>query len=167
MNIPQRSRLHVAHRSVAATGILATLTVVVAGCGLTIPTDPGGTLDAVTGATMHVGVSPEPGLAEFGEPEPTGAVVDLAEEFAASLDTRIEWTVGSEETLVGALESGEIDLAIGGFTDQTPWSDRAGVSRGYPEIEGADGRGLIFLVPLGENAFLHRLETFLDQKVGS
>ncbi len=116
---------------------------------------------------MQVGVSPDEGLVDVEGPEPTGPLVDLAEDFAASLDTRIEWTVGSEETLVGELEAGELDLAVGGFTDQTPWSDRAGVTRGYQNIPGADGRSVIFLVPLGENAFLSELEAFLDEEVGS
>lgn len=143
------------------------LTFLVAGCGLTIPTDPEGTLDSVTGSTMHVGASPEPGLVGLEGEQPRGPLVDLTEKFAESIDARIEWTVASEETLVTNLEEGSIDLAIGGFTDQTAWTDRAGITRGYKNIEGADQRSLVFLVPMGENAFLAELETFLDEEVGS
>lgn len=163
----KRGDLRACLRAAAAAVTLAVVAVLVSACGLTVPTDPDGTLDSVTGGTMRVGVSPEPGLIDDSGPEPTGPLVDLTEEFAASIDARIEWTVGAEETLVGGLESGDLDLAIGGFTDQTPWTDRAGVTRGYKSIEGADGRSLVFLVPLGENAFLSELEAFLDEEVGS
>lgn len=145
-------------------GVLA---VSLAGCGMSVPTDPDGTLDAVVGGELRVGVSPDPGLVEDDDDSPSGPLVDLTTEFAETLDTRAVWTVGSEESLVGMLESGELDLLIGGFTDQTPWVDRAGVTRGYSTIEGGDGRSIVLLVPLGENAFLTELETFLDEEVGS
>ena len=161
-----RRRFRLAKRTAGAAivilGVLFT-----SACGLTVPTDPDGTLDSVQGTTMQVGVSPDEGLVDVHGPEPSGPLVELAEEFATSLDTRIDWTVGSEETLVGELEAGNLDLAIGGFTDQTPWTDRVGVTRGYKNIDGADGRSVIFLVPLGENAFLSELEAFLDEEVGS
>lgn len=148
--------------------LLAVLfTLLVAGCGLTVPADPDGTLGSVRGATLHVGASPEPGLIDLDGEQPRGPLVELTEDFAESIDARIEWTVASEESLVGKLEAGSIDLAIGGFTDQTPWTDRAGMTRGYKSIEGADQRALVFLTPLGENAFLAELETFLDEEVGS
>lgn len=156
-----------ARRRGIGIAVLAVLTVLISSCGLTVPTDPDGTLDSVRGAAMQVGVSPDEGLVDVDGAEPSGPLVELAEDFAESLDTRIEWTVGSEETLVGGLEAGDLDLAIGGFTDQTPWADRVGVTRGYEDIEGADGRSVIFLVPLGENAFLSELEAFLDEEVGS
>lgn len=141
--------------------------LLVAGCGITIPTDPDGTLKSVTGSTLHVGASPEPGLVVVDGAQLRGPLVGLTQEFAESINARIEWTVAAEESLVGELESGDLDLAIGGFTDQTPWAGRAGVTRGYTKIEGADGRALVMLMPLGENAFLAELETFLDKEVAS
>lgn len=166
--IPHRSatRSAAALRGTAGAAVLLVL-LLVSACGVTVPTDPDGTLDSVRGATMHVGVSPDPGLTEVGDAEPSGPLVDLTEDYAASLDARIEWTVGSEETLVAGLESGDLDLAIGGFTGDTPWIDRAGITRGYANIAGADGRRLVWLVPLGENAFLSNLEVFLDEEAGS
>lgn len=154
-------------RGAAAAAVLTATALLVSACGVTVPSDPDGTLDAVVGDTIEVGVSPDPGLADTRGDEPRGPLVDLVEGFASSLDARIQWTVASEETLVGDLETGDLDLAIGGFTDQTPWADRAGVTRGYTSIDGSDGRTLVFLVPLGENAFLSDLEAFLDDEVGS
>lgn len=153
-------------RRVAALLTLIVMTLSVSACGISIPTDPDGTLDSVTGSTMHVGISPEPGLVEIDDAGPSGPLVTLAEGFAASIDARIEWTVAAEESLVEDLETGNLDLAVGGFTDRTPWTDRAGITRGYTGITGAGDRSLVFLVPLGENAFLTKLEEFLDEEVG-
>ena len=143
-----------------------TLCVALAGCGLTIPRDPDGTLDAVTGGELRVGTSPDGALVEVRNEVPSGSIVDLVDDFADSIRAEPEWTVASEETLVTMLEAGELDLIAGGITADTPWVDRAGVSRGYPGIDGAGGREIVMLVPLGENAFLTALETFLDEEVG-
>lgn len=161
-----RQRITRARRAAGAVGLVF-VALFTSACGLTVPTDPDGTLESVRDGTMQVGVSPDEGLVDVEGTDPGGPLVELAEDFAASLDARIEWTIGSEETLVGALEAGDLDLAIGGFTDQSPWADRAGITRGYKNIAGADGRSVIFLVPLGENAFLSELEAFLDEEVGS
>jgi ABC-type amino acid transport substrate-binding protein len=162
---PARRRRRICAHAVAAVALTA-ITVVLSGCGVRIPVDPDGTLESVTHGTLNVGISPDSGLATVSGSELRGPLVDIAEEFADSLDARIEWTIGAEETLVTGLEDESLDLAIGGFTDQTPWTDRAGVSRGYTNVEGADGRTLVFLVPLGENAFLSELERFLDEEIG-
>lgn len=137
------------------------------GCGLSIPTDPDGTLDSVTGGELRVGTSPDGDLVDVSRGEPSGSIVDLVDRFADSIDAEPDWTVASEETLVTMLEAGDLDLIAGGITPDTPWIDKAGVTRGYRGIEGADGRELVMLVPLGENAFLSRLETFLDEEAGS
>jgi len=134
---------------------------------MTVPADPDGTLDRVTGGELRVGTSPEPGLVEIDRGEPRGPVVDLVDDFAASIDANVTWTVATEESLVGMLETGDLDLVAGGLTPDTPWIDKAGITRGYSGIEGADGRKVVMLVPLGENAFLTDLERFLDKEVGS
>lgn len=92
----------------------------------------------------------------------TGPLPDLVAGFAATRDARVVWTVGSEEDLVDALEAGELDLAIGGMTDATPWVDRASVTRSFDELPGAGGRSVVLLLPLGENAMQAALEAFLD-----
>ncbi len=153
-------------RVTAAAVSLVLLGLFTSGCGLRIPADPGGTLSEVSGGVLRVGVSPEPGLVTVTDRGPSGPLVELVEGFAERAQAEIEWSVHSEERLVGMLESDAIDLAIGGFTEHTPWADRAGVSRGYPGITGADGP-VVVLVQLGENEFLTELETFLDEEVGS
>ncbi|KJQ53346.1 transporter substrate-binding domain-containing protein [Microbacterium sp. SA39] len=159
---PRSPRLPRTALVIAALALCGTL----AGCGLSIPTDPDGTLDAVTGSELRVGTSPDGDLVEVRDGEPSGSIVELVDEFADSIRAETDWTVASEETLVTMLEAGDLDLIAGGITADTPWVERAGVSRGYPGIEGADGREIVMLVPLGENAFLSTLETFLDEEVG-
>lgn len=151
----------------AALAAAIVLAGALSGCGLTIPADPDGTLETATGGVLRVGTSPDGDLVTIDDGTPSGSIVALVDRFAESIDAETAWTVASEETLVDRLESGEIDLVAGGITAQTPWIDRAGVTRGYPGIDGADGRDIVMLVPLGENAFLSALERFLDQQVGS
>lgn len=149
----------------AIAGIAVTI-MMVAGCGIHIPSDPSGTLARVTEGTLRAGISPNGDLVRV-DGEPTGSEVDLIRGFARSLDAKVEWTIGSEEALVRGLDDGRLDLAAGGFTDQTPWTDKAGMTRPYAEVELDDGTKakLVMLVPLGENAFLSRVELFLTEAV--
>lgn len=148
----------------AAAGVVVATSLV--GCGMSIPADPDRTLEHARGGVLRVGASPDPGLVTAEGEKPSGPLVDIVEGFSESIDARAEWTVGSEETLVGLLEDGDLDLLVGGFTTESPWFERAGMTRGYPDIDGADGRNIVLLVPLGENAFLSELETYLDEEVG-
>ncbi len=137
-----------------------------AGCGATIPTDPDGTLDRVTGGTLRVGVSPNPPWTDLpGGPdgEPTGSEVELVEDFAHTLGAEVTWTGGGEEELIGQLERGELDLVIGGLTARSPWSEKVALTYRYTETTGPEGEKELHVMaaPLGENAFLVELEGFL------
>nr|WP_286132044.1 transporter substrate-binding domain-containing protein [Clavibacter michiganensis] len=166
----QRSRLRFGRDLMAGLTLVSVLSL--CGCGLTIPSDPSGTLDAVRGGVLRAGVSPNAPFVDVTgvdeEPtgtEPTGTEVEAIEAFADHLDADVEWTIGSEEELVRDLEDGELDLVAGGLTDETPWSDKAGVTRAYDEVTDDDGRvqKLVMLAPMGENAFISELETFLSR----
>lgn len=151
-------------RTVLAGAVAAVLTL--SGCGLTIPTDPDGTLESVRGGTLRVGASPNGELVIADDTTSvSGSEAELVEEFADTLDAEVDWTVGSEETLVRGLENDDLDVVIGGLTDATPWVDKAGVTRPYREITADDGspQKLVMLVPIGENAFITELETFLTE----
>lgn len=147
--------------------MLGIVTCLLTGCGVSIPADPDATLETVSGGELRVGVSPDPPLVNDVGGTPSGSIIDLVDAFAASVDANTEWTVATEETLVRRMEAGDLDLIAGGITSDTPWLEQAGVTRGYTNIDGADGRELVMLVPLGENAFLSTLERFLDKEVGS
>ena len=140
------------------------MTVLLAGCGVTIPADPDGTLDRVRGGDLRAGASASGQLVTIDGDEVGGSLAELVEDFAETLDARVEWTVGSEEELVHGLESGDLDLAIGGMTDQTPWADRVAVTRAYAAVPGADAP-VVMLLPMGENAWQAELEGFLDREL--
>ena len=144
--------------------LVAVATSLLASCGVSVPADPNGTLERVTDGTLRVGVSPNPPWTEVTQGgEPTGSEVGLVKEFAATLPAEVSWTVGGEEALIKRLEAGELDLVIGGLTADTPWEKHAAITKPYAEGTGPDDKRikLVMAAPLGENAYLLRLEKFL------
>lgn len=134
------------------------------GCA-TIPRDPEGTLERVrTTRLLRVGASPSEGRVVVAGTEPAGPEVELVTGFAEAVGARVDWRVGGEEELVGAMERGELDLLAGGLSDRTPWSQRVSVTRPYAESR-RHGEPVkhVLAVPLGENAMLGRLERYLDE----
>jgi DNA-binding transcriptional LysR family regulator len=134
------------------------------GCGVTVPSDPQGTLDRVRGGELRAGASPSGDIVTIDGSDVGGSLARLVEDLAASLDAKVTWTVGSEEDLVDGMEAGDLDLAIGGMTDATPWSQRVAVTRAYDTIPGAR-RPVVLLLPLGENAWQATIEGYLDKQV--
>jgi ABC-type amino acid transport substrate-binding protein len=113
---------------------------------------------------MRVGITHNPPWTDTSSSGPvTGSEVTLLEEFAESRDAEIDWVEGSEGVLADALREGDIDVAIGGFTDDTPWTEKAAVSAAYREVR--NDRGVmekhVVLSRLGENRLLVELEEFL------
>lgn len=143
------------------------LSCVLVGCGIQVPVDPDGTLTDTTGGTIRAGYSPENGLIEGDSDNPKGPLAALVEGFADEIDADVEWSMHSEETIVGMLEEDGLDLGVGAFTDETPWTDKVGVTRAYPSVPDAEGHQMVMIAQMGENAFLSRLEAYLDQEAGS
>ncbi|WP_077489801.1 substrate-binding periplasmic protein [Sinomonas mesophila] len=140
------------------------------GCGISVPADPDGTLDRVRGGVLRVGVTENPGFVELpGDGDPQGTEPELVREFAAVVGAEVTWVEGSERELVEGLKDGELDAAVGGFRDDSPWQQKAGMTRPYGETvdeHGATAKHVLF-VPEGENAFLLELDRFLqDRKQG-
>lgn len=157
-------------RSRPVAVVVAALSVLLlTGCGIRIPNDPQGTLDRVEGGVLHAGISPNGDFVRIDGDLPSGSEVDALTDFATSMDAEVDWTVGSEEALVRGLENGDLDVVAGGLTDETPWTERAGMTRPYGEVTLDDGSTakLVMLVPLGENAFVSRLETFLTAEAAT
>jgi polar amino acid transport system substrate-binding protein len=141
-------------RSRLTSGIVA-LALGLTACA-SMPRDPDETLERVQReGVLRVGASPS---------ERTEQEAELAEGFAAELGARVEWTRSGETALVGAMERGELDLIIGGLHADSPWSDKVAVTRGYAEsTEAGETVKHVLAVPIGENAMLVRLETYLDE----
>jgi polar amino acid transport system substrate-binding protein len=98
-----------------------------------IPRDPDGTLERVSRGTLRVGITEnDPWVIVDGDP--TGVEVTLVEGFAEQLESEVEWVVGNEADLIGALERRELDLVIGGITSDTPWAQQAAITAQYHEV---------------------------------
>ena len=100
--------------SKAALAVL--LLLLMCSCGLQVPADPEGTLDRISDGTLRVGVSHNPPwtAVQTGQ-DPAGREADLVRQFAADHGATIEWTAAGEESRMGRLERGELDLVIGGL----------------------------------------------------
>lgn len=150
----------------SALVIVLIASISLSACGVGIPDDPDGTLDRVrAAAVLRAGASPAGDALTVMDATPSGPLVDLVERFAASEGADVEWTVGGEEELVAELEAGELDLVTGDFSEQTPWSDRASVTRGIRGVDGLGDVSVVILLPLGENAMQAAVEAFVDAGV--
>lgn len=100
------------------------------GCGF--PHDPEQTLQRVQGHTLRVGVVQHPPWAyRDGQGKWHGAEVDLVERLAEQLPAQVHWITGSESELIEALRRFELDLVIGGLTDDAVWSSEVGITASY------------------------------------
>jgi polar amino acid transport system substrate-binding protein len=129
------------HAIVRRVALVLLLTLALGGSlgGCQYPRDPDGTLDRVEGATMRVGFAVNEPWVQLPGDEPTGIEPDLVRGFARELDARIDWTEGTEEELVAALEEGQLDLVVGGITNETLWQKKAAMTRPYVDTEVAIG----------------------------
>lgn len=148
----------------AASALVLGAGLVLSGCGLTIPTDPDGTLERVRDSgVLRVGASPRPDWVDLDGGLPGGREPRLVAAFADDLGAEVQWTIAGEEQLVTLFEEGKLDLAVGGFTDGNAWVDKVGLTRPYIEVEVAGStEAHVMMVPLGENALQSELERWLD-----
>src|SRR5688500_4432425 len=104
--------------------------LVLTACSAT-PADPEGTLERVRGSTIRAGITASDPWTKLEGTEPSGVEVTLLEELADELDATIEWTDGSEAELMGALELGELDVVVGGFQPDSPYSQYVAFTHTY------------------------------------
>ena len=109
------------------------LCVFCAGCGQ-LPRDPEKTLSRVQqGKRLRVGLVENPPWVVRAGGEPSGAEVELVRGFAGELGAQPEWHWGGEQQQMEALEHYQLDLLVGGLTDQTAWSKYVGLTSPYFE----------------------------------
>ena len=134
------------------------------GCA-SIPADPEGTLERASGGVLRVGMSAQAPWTALEDGERSGVEVRLVEDFAAGIDADIEWLDGGEESLMQALELGQLDVVVGGLTEASPWIDHAALTRPYVEVTGPSGspEGHVMAARIGENALLVALERHLHE----
>jgi len=107
------------------------LCVVLQALACRTPRDSDGTLDRVRHGTMRVGFVVMPpwvsdSAGRIGGVEPT-----LVTELASALGATIEWVPGPESQLLAALHHRELDIVIGGLTDESPWKGKVAFTRPY------------------------------------
>jgi polar amino acid transport system substrate-binding protein len=111
---------------------LITVCVCGASCG-NLPRDPKETLRRVQGGHLRVGLVERPPWVVRTAGEPAGAEVELVRQFAHELGATPEWYWGGEQAQMEALEHYQLDLVIGGMTNDTPWSKYVGLTSPYFE----------------------------------
>lgn len=141
-----------------------TLALGLSGCGLTVPKDPDGVMERIEGSVLRAGASLHERLVERDGDSATGPLAELVDDFASEHSADVEWRFGSEEALVVGLESGELDVVIGGISASTPWAERVGVTREFRAASFDDGKHPVLLVPMGQNRLLTELETLMDEQ---
>lgn len=155
-----RNRVTVAAVAVTLLGL--------AGCAGSFPVDTEDSLQRIrTEKVLRAGASYHPPqvLRPAGpDADPTGTEVDLVTAYADRLGARVEWTTGSEATLIEALHEGELDIAVAGFEATSPWSADVTLTRPYTTDTGREGRTIdrVLATRAGENALLVDLERWLD-----
>lgn len=155
-------------RAVGIVGGWLGIAALLAGC-TAIPADVDGTLDKARDGEIRVGITHNPPWTDTTDPsDPAGVEVRLVEEFAETLDATVVWTVDSEANLAERLHDHALDLAVGGFTDDTPWVDKAAMTVPFDDATTAgETKKHVMLTVLGENRFLTTLETFLLDRGGA
>lgn len=155
-------------RSIAQAIVLCGVALGVIGCGGHYPADPGGTLNRVSGGTLRAGISHDPPWTDISsgentEENPGGIEVQLLEDYAQSIGAEVEWRAGGEEQLIDLLAEQQLDVVVGGLTDQSPWEADAAITTSYAESKGIAGStdAHVMAVQMGENAFMTSLEEFL------
>lgn len=146
---------------IAITCLVAAVT---AGCGGPFPRDTDGSLERITDGVLRVGVSENPPWTEvYDDGRVAGREVDLVAGFAARYGAYVQWTPGAESELAAAMARGDLDVIVGGLTSDSPWAKEVAMTRAYAEEVTPDGdtERMVMATPLGENALLVALETYL------
>lgn len=152
----------------AVTAVLLVLALAT-GCLGSMPKDSQGTLERATGGVLRVGVSEHPPFTRVDEDgQVSGDEVELLLEYAGTIDAEIEWAPGPESVLSEAMRDGQLDVVIGGFTADAPWTSTIAFTRPYTTLERPDGSTakVVMGVRPGENALMVDLETFLARAAG-
>ncbi len=124
------------------------LTLVLALAACDFPRDPNGTLQRVeTSGEMRTGIIDDSNNAE--------ASLTLAQSIAQVHSAQPLATQGSAETLLHSLERGDLDIVIGAFAEDSPWTGRVAFTDPANSPNPPDHQpALRAIVQTGENGWL-------------
>ena len=110
--------------------VIALVGSLLGGCDM--PYDNADTLQDVRGGTLRAGAVESPPWARVRDGAVSGVEVALVSRFADEIGAAdVEWTTGSESSLITALDRRELDMVVGGLTASTPWAAHVGLSIVY------------------------------------
>jgi ABC-type amino acid transport substrate-binding protein len=132
--------------------------VLAAACGL--PKDADGALDRIRNGTLRVGIAENPPWVVVSGDEVSGTEPTIVADLARRLNSRVKNVYGSESLLLEGLHRRELDVVIGGFTDDSPWKREVALTKPYHEDR--QKRKHVLALPPGENAWLMYVETYLQ-----
>lgn len=112
------------------------------------PKDVDGTLNKISNHTVRVGKSTST----------TDYDKQLMNGFAKEVNAKVEWVEGDQIKLTELLSHHKIDMAIGGFTKESPLKKEVAFSKPY--ITQGDYEYVV-AIPKGENALLMKLEKYI------
>lgn len=96
-----------------------------------------------------------------GASEPQGIEVEIITDFAQNLNAATHWTFLSEAEATEKLKNHELDLVVGGLTQDSPRKKEVGFTRPYLKTGGDKKDRHVMAAPQGENRFIITLEKFL------
>jgi polar amino acid transport system substrate-binding protein len=112
-----------------AAVVAAAVAVAVLLSACEFPRDPDGTLDRAMGGTIRVGVGQRMPWAGWEGDRPVGVEVELVTDLAHRLHARIEWSRGSDEELLEALQKRALDIVAAGLDDRSAWKTKVSFTR--------------------------------------
>ena len=124
------------------------------------PKDTHGTLKRIVNDTIYAG---------YSDNKYVHTDTLMINNFAKECRAEVKWTRGDQYFLARLIEHKQLDLAIGGFTKRSPFEKYVAYSRPYVARKVAlsartqHTEKYVVAVKKGENAFLIRLEKFMNE----
>lgn len=128
-------------------------------CG-DFPKDSNGTLERIINDTIYAG---------YSDNIYVHTDTQMINSFAKECGAVVKWTRGDQYYLTTLIEHKQLDLATGGFTRKSPFEKYVAYSRPYVARKVAlsartqHTEKYVVAVKKGENAFLIRLEKFINE----
>lgn len=125
--------------------------------GCDAPRDPERTLERIRATgELRAGAVSNPPYVVTSSSGVSGPEVATVEAFAAAHGAGVTWVVGAEEDLVERLERFELDVVVGGITEESPRAKKVGAT--LPLYEATSGKRHVILTAPGENRLLLALD---------
>lgn len=148
---------------------VATCLFTLSGCG-SLPHDAADSYNRAASGALRVGVSPHAPwtVVDSLTGDVSGTEADLVRDFAVEMGADVDFHIAPESVLAEMIANRDLDVVIGGLSDDSGWEDKMAFTRPYETVTGANGKdeNKVMGVGLGENKMLVELERFLSKTTG-